>query len=132
MERTLFLLFGDLRHPKPKPIVHNFNKIVEVVKQKEIAKNVDGKITGIYFEQKFTSGFYTIYVKSNKTFLKMSFNDGSSSDDEMIKSKVHNGIRLEQKGGNKNGEYFILTKSDSLEFYDNTEKKKFTTATKIK
>ena len=49
----------------------------------------------------------------------------------MIESKVENGKKLEFKDGLYNGEYYILTNNNQLEFY-NKENKNFTTAIEIK
>ena len=59
----------------------------------------------------------------------MVYGDGSSDDDEMKKSTVSNGTRLDYKDGGSVRGYRILTKSGILEFY-NAENEKFTTASK--
>jgi len=100
----------------------------EEIKLKSESKNVDGKIIGDYFEKQYVNASFTVYEKDNKTFVKITFKDGSSSIDEMKKRKVANGVRLDQKSDG-NGEYYILTNSDVLEFY-NAENKNFTTANK--
>lgn len=100
----------------------------EETKLKSESKNVDGKILGEFFEKKYVNGTFTVYEKDNKTFVKMAFKNGSSSIDEMTKKNVKNGIRLDQKSDG-NGEYYILTNAEVLEFY-NAENKRFTTANK--
>jgi hypothetical protein len=92
-------------------------------------KNVEGKILGEFFEKQYVNASFTVFEKDNITFIKMGFKDGSSSIDQMSKKKVANGIRLDQKSDG-NGEYYILTNSGILEFY-NAENKKFTLANKI-
>ncbi|WP_298119335.1 hypothetical protein [Flavobacterium sp.] len=100
----------------------------EETKLKGQSKNVDGKILGEFFEKQYVNASFTVYEKDNKTFVKIAFKDGSSSIDEMSRKKVTDGIRLDQKSEG-NGEYYILTNSGILEFY-NAENKKFTTADK--
>jgi hypothetical protein len=51
-------------------------------------------------------------------------------DSEVKKKKVKNGLRLEDVE-NTNGEYYIISKSGELEFY-NHENKKFTTGQIVK
>lgn len=100
-------------------------------KLKGSANSVDGKVVGQFYEKQYTSATYTIYEKNKKTFMKISFKDGSSIDDEMKKQNVPTGTKLTVKSGGSNDEYFILTKSNTLEFY-NSENKKFTTASDMK
>ena len=98
---------------------------------KKNAGNVDGKIIGKFYEDQYIDGTCTVYEKDGNTFLKISFNDGSSSITELKTKDLKNGIRLEDKEGNPNGEYYILNKNGNLEFYDSEEVKMFTTARKI-
>ncbi len=102
----------------------------EEKEQKKNAENVDGKIIGKFYENQYLSATCTVYEKDGNTFLKMSFNDGSSSITELKTKELKNGIRLEDKEGNPHGEYYILNKNGELEFY-NSENKMFTTARKI-
>ena len=99
-------------------------------KIKENTGKVDGKILGKFYEQQFGKASYTVYEKNNKTFMQIIFDDGSSSDGEMKKKNVATGIRLTDKISKGHGEYFILTKSNVLEFY-NAEDRMFTTAIPI-
>ena len=103
----------------------------EEKKLKKNAVNVDGKIIGKFYEDQYIHGTCTVYEKDGNTFLKISFNDGSSSITELKIKNLENGIRLEDKEGNPNGEYYILNKNGDLEFYDSEEVKMFTTARKI-
>lgn len=103
----------------------------EEIKLNEKANDFDGKLIGEFYEQQFTSASYTVYEKNNKTFIKMTFKDGSSANDEMKRKPVKKGTRFDYKAGNSSGEYFILTKSDILEFY-NKENKMFTSANRTK
>jgi hypothetical protein len=94
------------------------------------AKKVTGNIKGIFSEQNYTFADYTIYEKENKIFIKTAFKDGQTSDVELLWSKNENGIRYDYKNGGYNGEYFILTNNNILEFY-NKENTKFTACNSI-
>jgi len=93
------------------------------------AKKVSGKIIGIFDEQQKTSFIYTVYETNGKTFIKTSFKDGGSMDNEVTKIDTNNGIRYNYKEDVSQGEYFVLN-NDILEFY-NSENKMFTTANKV-
>lgn len=94
------------------------------------AKKVSGKIIGIFDEQQKTSFLYTVYEANGKTFIKTSFKDGGSMDNEVTKIDVENGIRYNYKEDVSQGEYFILN-NDVLRFY-NDKNEKFTEAIKLK
>ena len=89
----------------------------EEKKLKINAENVAGKIIGKFYDESISATF-TVYEKDGNTFLKMSFNDGSSSITELKTKELKNGIRLEDKEGNPHGEYYILNKNGELELWD--------------
>ncbi|MDI1257110.1 MAG: hypothetical protein PSV16_13530 [Flavobacterium sp.] len=93
---------------------------------KKNAGKVDGKILGMFYEEEFTSCSYTVYEKNGKFYVQTTYKDGGSNVNEMKKSDVENGIKLEDINGNTNGEYYILTKENLLEFF-NKENRNFTT-----
>ena len=112
-------------------ITINGSTATQEIKVKENASKVDGKIIGMFYEEEFTSASYTVFEKDNKIFVKNLLKNGQSTQNEMIESKVENGKKLEFKDGLYNGEYYILTNNNQLEFY-NKENKNFTTAIEIK
>lgn len=93
------------------------------------AKKVKGNIIGIFNEQNYIFSLYTIYENNGKTFIRTTFKDGESIDNEVEKVSSINGIRYNYKEDVSQGEYFILN-NDVLEFY-NAENKMFTSGTKI-
>lgn len=96
---------------------------------KKNAGNVDGDIIGKFFEEQYTSGTYIVYENNKKIFMKISYKDGSSSVKELETKKIKKGLRLEDKGGNPHGEYFVLNKNGVLDFY--SAESMFTSARKI-
>ncbi|WP_066434519.1 hypothetical protein [Chryseobacterium sp. CCH4-E10] len=93
------------------------------------AKKVPGNIIGIFSEQDYTFSLYTIYEHNGKTFIRTTFKDGESMDNDVEKINSKNGIRYNYKEDVSQGEYFILN-NDTLEFY-NSENKIFTKGAKI-
>ncbi|MFP3835493.1 hypothetical protein [Chryseobacterium sp. SIMBA_028] len=93
------------------------------------AKKVTGNIIGIFDERDYTFSLYTVYEDNGKTFVKTSFKNGQSMIEEIVKSNVKNGIKLINKDGGSQGEYYILN-NNILEFY-NKEDKMFTKGVKL-
>ncbi|WP_353150387.1 hypothetical protein [Chryseobacterium sp.] len=93
------------------------------------AKKVPGNIIGIFNEQNYTFSLYTIYENNGKTFIKTTFKDGESMDNEVEKISTKNRVRYNYKEDVSQGEYFILN-NDILEFY-NSENKMFTSGIKL-
>lgn len=97
----------------------------------KLSKNVDGGTTiGQWFEQQATSATYVYYEKNNKFYMKTIFKDKSSMESEIKKTKVKNGLRLNDIG-NTHGEYFLIASNGNLEFY-NKEGKRFATGQTVK
>jgi hypothetical protein len=92
--------------------------------------NVDGKQIGKWYEQQATSATYLYYEKDNKFFMKTIFKDGTSMEVKMNQKKVRNGLQLTDPE-DTHGEYYIISKSGELEFY-NKDNKKFGIAQVIK
>ena len=90
------------------------------------ANVVDGKQIGKWYEQQATSATYLYYEKDNKFFMKTIFKDGTSMEAKMNQKKVSNGLQLTDPE-DTHGEYYIISKSGELEFY-NKGNKKYTTA----
>lgn len=93
------------------------------------AKKVPGNIIGIFNETDRIYSIYTIYENNGKTFIRMTFKDGESMDNEVEKISTKNGMRYNYKEDVSRGEYFILN-NDILEFY-NSENKMFTSGIKL-
>lgn len=120
--------------------ISNFDPELEIkimgatqAEENEIKKNtekVDGKILGMFYEEEFSSCSYTVYERDNKIYIKTIYKNGQGNENEMEKSNLENGIKLQDIDNSSNGEYYILTKENTLEFY-NKENKKFTTALPI-
>jgi hypothetical protein len=85
-----------------------------------------GTVLGKYFEGKSTNATYILYENESKTYMRLIMSDGSTLDDEVKKSVVDGGVRIDYIEGGYAGEYFIQT-SVGLDFY-NKENKKFTSA----
>ena len=94
------------------------------------ADKVDGEIVGKWHEEQYTSANYVIFKKDNRIFIRTIFKNGQTSDEELKSKKVSSGTRYDYKESGTNGEYFILSNSGGLEFY-NKENKRFTIATKL-
>lgn len=99
-------------------------------KSKNVNTQIDGEIIGQWYENQYSSASYILYIKNNTTFLYSLYKDGSSSNNEILKTKVGKTYRLDQKPTNQHGEYYIISESGDLEFY-NKEDVMFTSAPKI-
>lgn len=93
------------------------------------AQKVQGNIIGFFNEKDYTYSLYTIYEHNGKTFIRTTFKDGESMDNEVEKMNSKNGVRYDYKENVSQGEYFILN-NGVLEFY-NDENRMFTTASKL-
>ncbi len=95
--------------------------------EEKIVKNntgkVDGKVIGNFYEEELSSSSYTVYEKNNKVFIKSISKDNVSAINEMKRSEIATGIKLEYSNDSFNGEYFILTKDNKLEFYNKNNEK---------
>lgn len=63
----------------------------------------------------------TLYRQGDKLFLETWYNDGCHSLDEMEVTEVEGGVKLEDKGGNLFGEYFMLSEGNKLQFCNSEE-----------
>jgi hypothetical protein len=90
------------------------------------ANIVDGKQIGKWCEQQATPATYLYYEKDKKFFMKTIFKVGTSMEAKINQKKVNNGLQLTDPE-DTHGEYYIISKSGELEFY-NKYNKKFTTA----
>ncbi|WP_417761071.1 hypothetical protein [Shewanella sp.] len=57
-----------------------------------------------------------LYREADKWIMETWFNDGSHSCDEMTAQETEVGVRLEEKGGNFFGEFFVLKANGALVF----------------
>ncbi|GIU29751.1 hypothetical protein [Shewanella sp. MBTL60-007] len=62
----------------------------------------------------------TLYKQAGKYYLETWYLDGCHSLDEMLSEEMEEGIKLEDKGGNIFGEYFMLTTDNELKFCNST------------
>ena len=62
----------------------------------------------------------TVYKQQGKYFLETWYLDGCHSLDEMTCEVTTDGIKLEDKGGNIFGEFFMLTPDNELKFCNST------------
>ncbi|WOT06384.1 hypothetical protein [Shewanella youngdeokensis] len=58
----------------------------------------------------------TIFKQADVFYLETRYNDGCHSLDEMLSEVTPEGLKLEDKGGNIFGDYFLLTPSNELHF----------------
>ncbi|MCG9714200.1 hypothetical protein L1D32_04825 [Shewanella insulae] len=63
----------------------------------------------------------TLYRQGDKLFLETWYNDGCHSLDEMQATRLDNGLKLEDLGGNLFGEYFLLSDDNNLQFCNSSE-----------
>jgi len=75
------------------------------------------KLIGCWIDERPMLGDkITVYQQSSVYYLETWYEDGCHSLDEMVAQKTENGIKLEDKGGNIFGEYFLLTPNHDLLF----------------
>lgn len=76
----------------------------------------DRNVVGIWLDESpYASATVTIYRENKKLYLKSKYNDGSEYTEEMTETKLDNGTKLVEKGGNPHDEYFLLDKNGSLQ-----------------
>jgi hypothetical protein len=75
------------------------------------------KIVGMWRDDRpFIGSVITIYrEKSNALYLELKFNDGSSSNNQMVETQTDIGTKLVEKEGNWHGEYFLLSNNGVLQ-----------------
>ncbi|MBT1446291.1 hypothetical protein KJI95_17495 [Shewanella sp. JM162201] len=59
----------------------------------------------------------TLYRENGRVYLQTWFSDGCHSRDEMAVTQTEHGMRLDDKGGNFFGEFFVMTAA-GLEFHN--------------
>ena len=68
-----------------------------------------------------TSNKLTLYRQDEKIYLEIWSSDGCHSLDIMMCTQTDDGLKLEDKGGNIFGEFFLLTDGNSLHFCNSSE-----------
>ncbi|WP_108946132.1 hypothetical protein [Shewanella halifaxensis] len=80
-------------------------------------ETVNREVVGRWIDERPLLGDnLTLYKQEGKYFLETWYLDGCHSLDEMTFEQTDDGIKLEDKGGNIFGEYFMLTNSNELKF----------------
>ncbi|WP_220736321.1 hypothetical protein [Shewanella sp. c952] len=92
-----------------------------VEKRKRLFSKVDAvenrEVVGRWVDERPLLGDkITVYKQAETYYLETWYNDGCHSLDEMISERTDDGVKLEDKGGNIFGEYFMLTASNDLMF----------------
>lgn len=83
-------------------------------------KNSSGEIIGKWFGEFPYGGVkYTFLKRDCKIIMIRKFKDGSSYEKEMIQKNQSGRVRFEEKGGNDDGEYYLIERNGNLEIYDN-------------
>ena len=62
----------------------------------------------------------TLFREGDTWFLETWYKDGCHSLDELIVTEVEQGVKLEAKGENLFGEYFVLTTDKQLQCWNDT------------
>ncbi|AQS38740.1 hypothetical protein Sps_03613 [Shewanella psychrophila] len=68
-----------------------------------------------------TSNTLTLYRQDDKIYLEIWSGDGCHSLDIMMCTQTDKGLKLEDKGGNIFGEYFLLSNDNTLQLCNSTE-----------
>ncbi|HGF7178982.1 TPA: hypothetical protein AB5E44_003361 [Vibrio cholerae] len=88
----------------------------EEEKMVNAAKNTSRDVVGIWMDDRpYVGATVTLYRENQRLYLESRYKDGSGSTDEMTESQLNNAIKLEEKGGNPHGEYFVLDKNGQLQ-----------------
>lgn len=83
---------------------------------------VDGKIIGKWKSDVLMGAILILYENDQgQEFMKIKFKDGGSMEDEIARTKINGGTRLDD--GNEHGEYYILDKDGKLSLYDSDDVK---------
>jgi len=72
----------------------------------------------------------TLFRNNGVVKLEYSYSDGSSRTEEMDTIKTSRGLKVQEKGGSDFGEYYLVTKNGSLEYWGRNGK--FYTAKKLR
>jgi hypothetical protein len=75
------------------------------------------KIVGMWRDDRpYIGSVITIYrEKNNEVYLELKFNDGSSSNNQMVETQTDIGTKLVEKEGNWHGEYFLMNNNGDLQ-----------------
>ncbi|OOE34669.1 hypothetical protein BZG04_11085 [Salinivibrio kushneri] len=96
------------------------NILGESVSDYEKIKNTalpEGEVLGSWMANWGYEYKITAYKKGDQTYIRSVFGDGSSSDEIYERYESEKGIKLQDEGGKKRGEYFIINHKGDLEFW---------------
>ncbi len=107
-------------------------ELLEVIKMSVVEKRqrlswqekdvVSREVVGRWIDDRHCVGDkITLYRQGNKVFLETWYSDGCHSLDEMMSTQTEDGLKLEDKGGNIFGEYFLLSAENHLRFCNSSE-----------
>lgn len=68
-----------------------------------------------------TSNKLTLFRQEGQIYLEIWSNDGCHSLDMMMSTETNEGLKLEDKGGNIFGEYFLLSDEHTLQICNSSE-----------
>lgn len=86
--------------------------------KKQTASSSDKVIGEWLDESPYVGAKYTLLKKGNQIIMIRKFKDKSGSEKEMTQKKHGGLLRFEEKGGNSNGEYYLIEKNGHLCSYD--------------
>ncbi|MCG7565876.1 hypothetical protein MHM95_06190 [Pseudoalteromonas sp. CnMc7-15] len=86
-------------------------------KKIENAPLVDGEVLGVWIAHWGYEYKVTAYEQEDKTYIRSTFGDGSSSDEAYDRSQSDRGIKLQSESGEERGEHFIINHKGDLEFW---------------
>lgn len=82
----------------------------------------DREVVGRWIDDRHSLGDkITLYRQDQKIYLETWYSDGCHSLDEMMSTQTDDGLKLEDKGGNIFGEYFLLSAENHLSFCNSDE-----------
>lgn len=83
------------------------------------SKKYNGEIIGQWIDRSvITPGKTTLLKRSGRLIMIVEWKDGSRSEWVMTARKYLGGVRLDERGGNPRGEYYVIQKGGSLAVYD--------------
>lgn len=79
--------------------------------------NNEREVIGIWLDENITAKI-ALFRKNGKSFIEMTYKDGSVGTYEMIEKNTRRGLRFDNKKGSAFGDHYLINKNGELELRD--------------
>ena len=102
-------------HPKSRS--QNMGMTVE--QANSVPPTPDGEVVGRWRDSSLPGRVLTVVRRDDQLIERWDYADGSNSEDSLEESQLPDGrLRLEDQGGNANGDYYVVETDGRLGLYD--------------